>query len=313
MRSVRRIAALAVSGGIAAAVAVLPAVPALAHGAPTSPISRTAACAAGGEEADAAACRAARAANGRPFGSFDNLRVPDVAGKDRQFIPDGNLCSGDLPEFQGLDLPRTDWPSTRVAAGTTLSVTYAGTIPHEGTFRLYLTGAGYDPRKPLGWGDLTPLAEIKDPPLRGGAYRMSVKLPKDRSGRHVLYTVWQTSSTPDTYYSCSDLVFKQARTRTAVAGPAKKPTPKASRSAEPGAVAVPPDAQSPAAAAAAPPAGRESWLSPAAAESQDRVALGHQIVIAALIVITGVSAGAGFLRLRASRSQAHHFGPPRRQ
>ncbi|MEV4640953.1 lytic polysaccharide monooxygenase [Actinoplanes sp. NPDC049548] len=309
MRSVRRTAALAVAGGIAAAATVLPAVPALAHGAPTSPISRTAACAAGGERTGTAACKAALAANGRPFGSFDNLRVPNVAGKDRQFIPDGNLCSGDLPEFQGLDLARTDWPSTKVTAGSTLDVTYAGTIPHEGSFRLYLTRQGYDPAKPLSWGDLgSPLAEIKDPPLRGGSYRMSVKLPKDRSGRHVLYTVWQTSSTPDTYYSCSDLVVKAVA---AAAAPTKKPTPKTSRSAEPGAVAVPLDAQSPA-VAAAPKAEHESWLSPAAAQADDRVELGHQIVIAALIVITGVTAGAGFMRLRAARAQVHRFGPPHR-
>lgn len=311
MRFVRRTAALAVAGGIAAAATVLPAVPALAHGAPTSPISRTAACAAGGEQTGSAACRAALAANGRPFGNFDNLRVPNVGGKDRQFIPDGNLCSGGLPEFRGLDQPRTDWPTTKVTAGTTLNVSYAGTIPHEGSFRLYLTRKGYAPAKPLSWADFgAPLAEIKDPPLRGGAYRMSVKLPEDRSGRHVLYTVWQTSSTPDTYYSCSDLVVKAAPAA-AAAGPAKKATPKASRSAEPGAVAVPLDAQSPA-AAAAPPAEHQSWLSPAAAEADDHIALGHQIVIAALIVITGVSAGAGFMRLRAARAQAHHFGPPPR-
>ncbi|MFI7602996.1 lytic polysaccharide monooxygenase [Actinoplanes sp. NPDC049681] len=309
MRSVRRPAALAVAGGIAAAATLLPAVPALAHGAPTSPISRTAACAAGGERTGVTACRAALAANNRPFGSFDNLRVPDVGGKDRQFIPDGNLCSGGLPEYRGLDLPRTDWPSTKVTAGTTLDVSYAGTIPHQGSFRLYLTRKGYTPTKALTWADLgEPLAEIKDPPLRGGAYRMSVKLPKDRSGRHVLYTVWQTSSTPDTYYSCSDLVVKAAAV---AAAPAKKPAPKASRSAEPGAVAVPLDAQSPA-AAAAPPAEHQSWLSPAAAQADDRVELGHQIVIAALVVITGVSAGAGIMRLRASRAQAHQFGPPRR-
>ena len=310
--SVRRTAALAIAGGIAAAATVLPATPALAHGSPTSPISRTAACASGGERTGSAACRAALAANGRAFGSFDNLRVPNVAGKDRQYIPDGNLCSGDLPEFQGLDLPRTDWPATKVTAGSTLDIRYAGTIPHEGTFRIYLTKQGYDPTRPLGWGNLTaaPIAEVKDPPLRDGTYRMSAELPKDRSGRHVLYTVWQTSSTPDTYYSCSDLVISApvavATTRKA------KPAPK--RSAEPGAVAVPLDAQSPASAAAPTAETHDAWLSPGAAESDDRVELGRQIIVAALIVITGVSAGAGFLRLRAARAQAqaNEFAPPGR-
>ncbi|MEV6597647.1 lytic polysaccharide monooxygenase [Actinoplanes sp. NPDC051346] len=301
MSSTRRIAALAVAGGIAAATSLLPAVPALAHGAPTTPVSRTAACAAGGDRADSAACRAARDANGRPFGRFDNLRVPNVAGRDRQVIPDGRLCSGNLPDFRGLDLPRDDWAATKVTAGSTLKVAYATTIPHQGSFRLYLTDRDYDPAKTLRWDDLgSPLAEVKDPPLREGAYRMSVKLPENRAGRHVLFTVWETSSTPDTYYSCSDLVIKAAPAAevpaapaAAPAKPAKKATPKPSRSAEPGAVAAPVDAAS----AAAPPA-RESWLRPAAAESEDRVQLGHQIIIAALIVIAGVAAGTGAMRLR---------------
>ena len=101
-----------------------------------------------------AACRAAREANGGPFGNFDNLRVPGVNGKDKQRIPTGNLCSGGLPGFQGLDLARDDWPATRLTAGKTISIRYATTIPHEGEFRVYLTKQGYDPKEPLGWDDL---------------------------------------------------------------------------------------------------------------------------------------------------------------
>jgi chitin-binding protein len=39
---------------------------------------------------------------------------------------------------------------------------------------------------------------------------MPGKLPKGRTGRHMIYTIWQTSSTPDTYYSCSDVTFGSA-------------------------------------------------------------------------------------------------------
>jgi predicted carbohydrate-binding protein with CBM5 and CBM33 domain len=303
MTVVRRTAALALAGGIVAAVALLPATPALAHGTPVSPISRTAACALGAQESGSAACKAARAATGRPFGLFDNLRLPNVNGRDAEFIPDGSLCSGDLPEFRGLDLPRADWPATKVTAGTTLSIRYAGSIPHEGTFRVYLTRQGFDPTEPLGWDDLAakPILTVQDPPLRDGAYRMSAKLPKDRSGRHVLYTVWQTSSTPDTYYSCSDLQVKAPAVAVAATKPAKpSATPKPSRSVEPGVAVSPHDLAGPA-AAGAPEQGRESWLSPAAAEAQDRVALGHQIVVAALVVIAGVSAGVLFTRWRSAR------------
>lgn len=187
--------------------------PAQAHGAPTDPVSRVYACSPdGGDAARSAACKAAVAANGAPFTLWDDLRVPDVGGRDRQVIPDGKLCSGGLPAYRGLDLARPDWPSTTLTPGATLRMKYASTIPHTGTFKLYLTKRGYDPAKPLTWSDLPsrPFAAVKDPALVNGAYRITAKLPSDRSGHHVLYTIWQNSSTPDTYYSCSDVVFRAA-------------------------------------------------------------------------------------------------------
>ncbi|AOR31456.1 chitin-binding protein [Streptomyces fodineus] len=181
-----------------------------AHGAPTNPVSRVYACSPeGGDAARSAACRAAVTANGSPFTAWDNLRVAGVNGRDRQTIPDGRLCSGNLPAYRGLDLARRDWPATRLTPGGRLTMTYASTIAHTGTFRLYLTKPGYDPAKPLTWSDLPerPFAQVTDPPLREGAYHIAATLPTDRTGRQVLYTVWQNSSTPDTYYSCSDVVF----------------------------------------------------------------------------------------------------------
>ena len=313
MTVVRRIAAVALAAGFAAVCGLVPALPALAHGATTQPASRTVECGLDGPGAGTTACRAALAANQLPFGNFDNLRVPGVAGKDKQFIPDGKLCSGGLPEFKGLDLARADWPATKLSAGATVNVQYRTTIPHAGLFRVYLTKQGYDPAQALGWGDLSsqPIFTASNPAIRDGAYRFSGKLPADRTGRHVLYIVWQTTSTPDTYYSCSDLVLSGK----AAAAPGKsattKSSPAASRSPEPGAVAAPGSSTAPAMVGALDPA-RESWLSPAS-ENQDRAALGRQLVVTALIVIVGVSAGAGFLRLRAARAaQRIHRYPDNR-
>ncbi|EPD66492.1 MULTISPECIES: lytic polysaccharide monooxygenase auxiliary activity family 9 protein [Streptomyces] len=186
--------------------------PAQAHGAPTDPVSRVYACSPDGGSSGSAACRAAIAANGGPFTMWDNLRVPDVGGRDRQVIPDGKLCSGGLPAYKGLDLARSDWPSTTLTPGATMTMKYASTIPHTGTFKLYLTKQGYDPKKPLTWSALAeqPFAAVRDPALTSGAYRITAKLPSDRTGHHVLYTIWQNSSTTDTYYSCSDVVFRSA-------------------------------------------------------------------------------------------------------
>ncbi|MEU6588175.1 lytic polysaccharide monooxygenase [Streptomyces sp. NPDC046881] len=220
--------------------------PAQAHGAPTDPVSRVYACSPEGDATGTAACRAAITANGAPFTAWDNLRVAGVAGRDREVIPDGRLCSGNLPAYRGLDLARRDWPATRLSPGGRLTLTYASTIAHTGTFRLYLTKPGYDPSKPLTWSDLPerPFAEVKDPPLRGGAYRMNATLPADRTGRQVLYTIWQNTSTPDTYYSCSDVVFPE---RGKAAG--------AKRSSEPAASA-------PARASAPAPASPSARVSP---------------------------------------------------
>ena len=105
-------------------------------------------------------------------------------GRDKQVIPDGNLCSGNLPAFSGLDLARADWPATRVTAGKTLAIRYATTIPHKGKFRVYLTKSGYDPKKPLGWDDLTakPIITATDPPVRDGAYRLAASCPPTAAG-----------------------------------------------------------------------------------------------------------------------------------
>ncbi|MEU6098858.1 lytic polysaccharide monooxygenase [Streptomyces sp. NPDC047079] len=198
------------TAAVAVAATLLPATPALAHGAPTDPVSRVVACSPeGGGRERTAACRAAVTTNGAPFTAWDNLRVADVNGKDRQLIPDGRLCSGGLPAYRGLDLARTDWPTTRLAPGAALTMTYSSTIPHTGTFELFLTKQGYDATKPLTWSDLPakPFAEVTDPPMAKGGYRIRATLPADRSGRHVLYTIWRNSSTTDTYYSCSDVVF----------------------------------------------------------------------------------------------------------
>jgi chitin-binding protein len=211
----------------AAAVAIL-AVPgaAQAHGALTSPVSRLAACGTEGTSAGSAACAAALAESGRrEWADWDNLRLPDVGGREREVIPDGKLCSAGIDRYAGLDLPRADWPATRLTAGASFAFTYAGTIRHAGAFKLYVTRDGYDPKRPLAWSDLEskPLLSVEDPPFRGGAYRMSGELPAGKSGRHLIYTIWQNSSSPDTYYSCSDVIFSKPAAKPAKA---EKPSPK---------------------------------------------------------------------------------------
>jgi hypothetical protein len=206
----RRAAAAVLTATTALLTVALGAGPAAAHGAPVNPVSRAAACAPRlGLFPDSTACRAATARRGQPFNDWDNIRVAGVDGRDRQTIPDRKLCSGGRDEFSSLDQPRGDWPSTRLTPGAGITVRYSSTIPHQGEFRVYLSKQGYDPAKPLAWSDIPqrPFMKAENPRLANGAYRISGRLPTDRTGRQVIFTVWQNTSTPDTYYSCSDVVF----------------------------------------------------------------------------------------------------------
>ncbi|MER7889225.1 lytic polysaccharide monooxygenase [Micromonospora sp. NPDC094482] len=235
---------------VAAATVPFNAVPAAAHGAPTNPISRAAACGPEGRHAAEAACRAAVAA-GAAVREWDNVRVAAVDGRDRERIPDGELCSGGLSAYRGLDLARTDWPATELTPGARFGFRYRTTIPHRGTFRLYVTRPGYDPRTRLTWDDLDarPFLTVTDPPVRAGAYQLAGRLPTGRSGRHLIYTIWQNSNTPDTYYSCSDVVFRPAAT-----GAGAKPTRAARPAGSPAAAGTAPTAtEDPVAAVAAEP------------------------------------------------------------
>ncbi|WP_030331469.1 lytic polysaccharide monooxygenase auxiliary activity family 9 protein [Micromonospora parva] len=209
---------------VAAATVPLAATPAAAHGAPTDPVSRAAACGPEGRYAATSACRAAIEA-GAAVREWDNVRVAAINGRDRERIPDGELCSGGLSAYRGLDLPRTDWPSTELTTSATFTFRYRTTIEHRGTFRLYVTKPDYDPRKKLTWADLEsrPFLTRTDPPVRAGAYQLAGRLPAGRSGRHLIYTIWQNSNTPDTYYSCSDVVFRGAK---ATGSPPKAAAPK---------------------------------------------------------------------------------------
>ncbi|MEU5671669.1 lytic polysaccharide monooxygenase, partial [Micromonospora sp. NPDC047753] len=239
---------------VAAATVPLAATPAAAHGAPTDPISRAAACGPEGRYAATSACRAAIQA-GAAVREWDNVRVSTINGRDRERIPDGELCSGGLSAYRGLDLPRTDWPSTTLTTGAKFTFRYRTTIEHRGTFRLYVTTPDYDPSKKLTWADLEsrPFLTLTDPPVRAGAYQLAGRLPAGRSGRQLIYTIWQNSNTPDTYYSCSDVVFRGAKATgaTATPTPAKAAAPKSA----PRTAASGPAATQAAVAAAAPPGG----------------------------------------------------------
>ncbi|WP_055698385.1 MULTISPECIES: lytic polysaccharide monooxygenase auxiliary activity family 9 protein [Streptomyces] len=205
----RKVAAIAAVGVAPLALTALSVAPAAAHGSMTDPVSRVSACFQEGPESPtSAACKAAVAASGtQAFYDWNGVNIANAAGKSKEIIPDGKLCSAGNDKYKGLDLPRADWPSTKLAAGKH-TFRYKGTAPHKGSFELFITKDSYDPTKPLKWSDLEekPFVKVTDPKMENGDYVFDGTLPA-KSGRHLVYSIWQRSDSPEAFYTCSDVVF----------------------------------------------------------------------------------------------------------
>ncbi|MFM9367929.1 lytic polysaccharide monooxygenase [Streptomyces sp. Da 82-17] len=207
--STRRATVIAALGIAPLALTALAASPAAAHGSMTDPVSRVSACFAEGPESPkSAACKAAVEASGaQAFYDWNEVNIANAAGKHREIIPDGKLCSAGRDKYKGLDLPRADWPASELSAGKH-TFRYKATAPHKGSFELYITKDGYDPSKPLKWSDLEsePFAKVTDPKLENGEYVFDGTVP-GKSGRHLVYSIWQRSDSPEAFYTCSDVTF----------------------------------------------------------------------------------------------------------
>ncbi|MFJ9409869.1 lytic polysaccharide monooxygenase [Streptomyces sp. NPDC101393] len=229
MTARRKAAGIAIVGIAPLALTALAASPAAAHGSMTDPVSRVSACyAEGPENPRSAACKAAVAAGGsQALYDWNAVRDGNAGGASQEKIPDGKLCSGGDDKYKGLDLPRADWPSSKMQAGNH-TFHYKATAPHKGYFALYLTKADYDPTKPLKWSDLEskPFTKVTDPTLTNGEYVFDGKVPA-RSGRHLIYSIWQRSDSPEAFYTCSDVVFGKD-SGGAGAGSSAAPAPAAS-------------------------------------------------------------------------------------
>ncbi|MGP4011543.1 lytic polysaccharide monooxygenase [Streptomyces sp. 4N124] len=206
----RKVATVAAVGIAPLALTALAAAPASAHGSMGDPVSRVSQCYAEGPESPKSeACKAAVAAGGtQALYDWNGIRIGDANGQHQALIPDGKLCSANNEAFKGLDLARADWPATSVSSGS-YTFKYRVTAPHKGTFKVYITKPGYDAAQPLAWDDLdlaNPVATVTDPAASGGYYTFSGSLP-ERSGKQLLYAVWQRSDSPEAFYSCSDVTF----------------------------------------------------------------------------------------------------------
>jgi chitin-binding protein len=219
-RVIRTMGALAV----AAPMGLILATPASAHGAMDNPVSRSYLCYQEGPENPVTdVCQAVVAAGGpQPLYDWMEVNIANAAGNHREIIPDGQLCSAGRDKYRGLDLARSDWPTTTLpSGGSSFTFEYRATAPHAGGYELYVTKDGYDPNQPLRWSDLedTPFHVEDAPQLVDGYYLMDATLP-DKQGRQLIYAIWQRTDSPEAFYACSDVVFGESGDNSAPPPPA---------------------------------------------------------------------------------------------
>ncbi|MFI0984522.1 lytic polysaccharide monooxygenase auxiliary activity family 9 protein [Streptomyces exfoliatus] len=210
MPSSRRTATGVAALSAAAALVSLTPTTASAHGAFFNPVSRVAACYAEGPETPRSqVCKDLVADSGtQPLYDWNEVNIANAAGQHQALIPDGKLCSANREKYRALDWARTDWPATAVTAGS-FDFKVRVTAAHSGTMTVYLTKPGFDPTQPLKWSDLdaTPVAVYATPrTATDGYYAFTGNLPA-RTGRHIVYKVWQRNDSPEAFYSCSDVTF----------------------------------------------------------------------------------------------------------
>jgi chitin-binding protein len=188
------------------------------HGSMEVPLARNYLCfKEGPENPQSAVCREGVRISGTQWLYDWNGYNANPDGNHELFVPDGQLCSAGHPTFDAANMPRTDWPATSVAAGANVAFTYFATAPHATRYhRIYVSRPGYNLTTRLRWADLQQICELGEVPLQDQRYRFNCRMPTNRSGKAILYHVWQRRDSPEAFYACIDVNF---------GGPQPSPTP----------------------------------------------------------------------------------------
>jgi chitin-binding protein len=201
------------------AVTLLGTIEASAHGYISSPKSRAFACTSGQGGGSSAACIAAAAAGNASQYEPQSINIGGANNNHQALIPDGKLCSAGKAGFGGLDLARNDWVATTVSAGPRAFV-WTNTAQHKTTyFRYYITKVGFNPgAAPLKWSDLEQIHQSA-PTGQEATSTHIVNLPQ-RTGRHIIYSIWQrdaVTDAPEGFYQCVDVIYGVPNSSSSVA------------------------------------------------------------------------------------------------
>jgi predicted carbohydrate-binding protein with CBM5 and CBM33 domain len=237
----------------AVAAAVVAQSPAAAHGSVTDPPSRNYGCLDrwGSDHQNPnmpqldPMCAQAWQANPDTMWNWNGLYREGVAGNHKGAIPDGQLCSGGRTQngrYGSLDTVGTWVAATK---NNTFTLTLTDGAQHGADYLdIYITKPGFDSTtQPLTWASLE-LVNHTGRYAPAPQYQAQVNAGS-RTGRHVVYTVWQASHLDQSYYLCSDVIFTGGSgptppvSNSASPSPSRSVSPSPSRSTSPSASTSP--------------------------------------------------------------------------
>jgi chitin-binding protein len=236
-----RLLVSAVVGTLVAAlvVVVLPSGPAQAHGNVISPASRNYGCFLrwGDKFQDPTMatvdpmCYQAWQADPNAMWNWNGLYREQVAGNHQGVIPDGQLCSAGHTQSGRYNAMDTvgDWKATTVGNNFTVQV-FDQALHGADYLWVYVTNPGFNPvTTALKWSDLTRVAVVGNTPASQwtavtGGVQLNIPVSlTGRTGRAMVYTIWQASHMDQSYYWCSDIDFSGGGT-TPTTPPTTQPT-----------------------------------------------------------------------------------------
>ena len=182
--------------------------PAFPHGTVTSPVSRIYNCwQENPQNPESPPCIAAVISHGtQPLYDWNEINQANANGEHELYVFDGNLASGGRPEkYGGMDQITSEWVATPVSPGP-FTITWTNTAPHATEYYdVYITKESWTPDQPLTWDSLELLVRTS-PSSAASSVDIPVILPV-RTGKHVIYSIWQRSDSPEAFYSTSDIDF----------------------------------------------------------------------------------------------------------
>jgi len=212
---------------VATAAGAFTAQSASAHGAVSDPVTRAYDCnlrwqspGDAGMQAKDPMCYQAYQADPQALYNWNGLFREGLKGQHQANIPDGTLCSGGLTKngmYAAMDVPG-NWNTTSKPNQFTLKLNDPSS--HGADYlQVYITKQGFDPlTQKLKWSDLE-LVTTTGRQAPTTTYTAQVDAGS-RTGRHIVYTIWQASHLDQSYYACSDVIFGGGTTSPAPSSPA---------------------------------------------------------------------------------------------